>query len=393
MGTQIFIAGGGIGGLATALACVQAGFDVRLFERAVGFSEVGAGLQLGPNATRRLQAMGLGDRLQALASFPSSLRIRSALTGKTLGQLSLGDDIAQRYGAPYATMHRADLQVMLLDAVCATGVDLRTGAVIESVVAGSSVVSVSTSAAASPVECDVLVGADGLWSAVRRYVAGATPPSFTGHLAYRGLIKQTDLPAAMRQRDVHVWLGPRLHVVAYPVRRDELLNVVAIVQGEQPDDLRDWDQAGVTAQLHAALGDMCAPLRELIHAIHSWRLWALNDRPAVRGAAEMASGRIALVGDAAHPMRPYLAQGAAMAIEDGVELARCLAMVKEAGIDVPLALSRYALNRWQRNAQVQIRAQGNGDIFHSTGVVRWGRDIAMRVLGEGLLDQPWLYRG
>lgn len=393
MATQIVIAGGGIAGIAAALASAQAGCDVRVLERASEFSEVGAGLQLGPNATRRLQALGLRDSLNKLASFPSGLRVRSADTGDALGQLTLGADISQRYGAPYATMHRADLHAMLLGAAREAGVDLRAGMAIESVVPSNTSVIVSSTGSTAAIECDALIGADGLWSVVRRHVAGDSPPMPTGHLAYRGLIRQADLPASMRQRDVQVWLGPRLHVVAYPVRHDELLNVVAIVQGTASGDAQDWDQAGVASQLHVALGQMCAPLRELVNAIDNWRLWALHDRTPMQGAGEMAAGRIALAGDAAHPMRPYLAQGAAMAIEDGVEIARCLAMAKEAGTDVPLALRRYALHRWQRCARVQAQARRNGAIFHSTGVMRWGRNLAMRVLGERLLDQPWLYAG
>ena len=392
MGTQIVIAGGGIAGLAAALACARAGIGVRVFERSAHFSEVGAGLQLGPNATRRLDSLGLGAALRELASFPSRLSVRDAANGTALGELTLGPEIAARYGAPYATMHRADLQDMLLGAVRLAGVELRAGASIDSVAHGAEVVKVSTPLSTA-IECDALIGADGLWSAVRSHVTGASPPSPTGHLAYRGLMQQADLPASLRQDDVRVWLGPRLHVVAYPVRRGELLNVVAIVQGQSGGDVRDWDQSGVTSQLHAALGLMGAPLRDLVHAVDGWRLWSLHDRAPMSGPKEMASGRIALAGDAAHPMRPYLAQGAAMAIEDAVELARCLGAVNDAGIDVPSALERYALNRWQRAARVQARSRRNGSIFHSTGFVRWGRDVAMRVLGEKLLDQPWLYRG
>ena len=392
MGTQVVIAGGGIAGLAAALACARAGVEVRVFERAAQFSEVGAGLQLGPNATRRLVSLGLGEPLRKLAFFPSWLSVRSAANGTPLAQLTLGDELAARYGAPYATMHRADLQDMLLAAVRAAGVELQSGAPIDSVATTSQAVTLST-LSTTGIECDALVGADGLWSRVRQHVTSDPAPSPTGHLAYRGLAKQASLPASLRQDDVRVWLGPRLHVVAYPVRRGELLNVVAIVQGHSAGDLTGWDRPGIASQLHAALGAMCAPLRDLVHAIDGWRLWSLHDRPPMSGPQEMASGRIALAGDAAHPMRPYLAQGAAMAIEDAVELARCLGMVKQAGSDVPLALARYALNRWQRAARVQARARRNGRIFHSTGLVRWGRDVAMRLLGEQLLDQPWLYRG
>jgi salicylate hydroxylase len=197
----------------------------------------------------------------------------------------------------------------------------------------------------------------------------------------------------LRSPDVTVWLGPCLHVVAYPVRRGEELNVVAIVQGTAPGPPQDWDQGAVAAELQAAMGRQCAPLQDLVRAMPSWRLWALHDRAPIGSADEMVRGRVALVGDAAHPMRPYFAQGAGMAIEDAAELGRALALAAKAGIDVPLALRRYAVNRWARCAQVQARSRRNGRIFHATGLMQWGRDLSLRLLGERLLDQPWLYRG
>ena len=242
------------------------------------------------------------------------------------------------------------------------------------------------------VEGDVLVGADGLWSEVRHQVCADGPPTATGHLAYRSLARQHELPPALRSQEVTVWLGPRMHLVAYPVSAGERLNVVAIVQGSAPGSARDWDQAAVAAELHGAAGPLCAPLNDLVQAMPGWRLWALYDRAPMRSADEMARDRIALLGDAAHPMRPYLAQGAAMAIEDAAELGRALSMAASAGIEDPLALRRYALSRWQRCARTQARSRENGRIFHATGWLRRGRDLALRVLGERLLDQPWLYR-
>jgi salicylate hydroxylase len=175
------------------------------------------------------------------------------------------------------------------------------------------------------------------------------------------------------------------------VRSGELLNVVAIVQGDAPGPAQDYDQAGAVADLLAAMGPLCRPLQDLVNAMPSWRLWALQDRPPVQSADEMASGRVVLLGDAAHPMRPYLAQGAGMAIEDAAELARSLSGVKDPARDLAAALRSYALARWKRCAKVQSRSQRNGRIFHATGAVRWGRDLAMRLLGERLMDQPWLY--
>ncbi|MES2633484.1 MAG: FAD-dependent monooxygenase [Pseudomonadota bacterium] len=393
MAQQLFIAGGGIGGLAAALACARAGWEPRVFEQAHELSEVGAGVQLGPNATRLLHAWGLADRLAGVASFPSRLDVRSASSGERLATMDLAGFNA-RYGAPYATIHRADLQAMLLRAAQDAGVQLQTDMRVTAAHDGAHAVMASVKAAGErvrDVECDALVGADGLWSAVRGAVCADGPPLATGHVAWRALAVQSRLPVGLRTSDVSVWLGPRLHVVAYPVRGGEMLNAVAIVHGKGSGAASDWDQAGVAGDLHAAMGSMCAPLNELVHTLENWRLWTLHDRDPMRGPESMAKGRIALLGDAAHPMRPYLAQGAAMAMEDAAELGRCLAMVEGADIELPLALARYALNRWQRVARVQSRARRNGRIFHATGVVRWGRDLSMRLLGERLLDQPWLY--
>jgi len=388
---QVLIAGGGIGGLAAALACARAGWDARLYEQAAQFSEVGAGIQLGPNATRILDDWSLDRALSAVAAFPQQLRVRSAIDGSQLGLLRLGAAFTRRYGAPYATVHRADVQGLLLDAARQAGVYLKLSSRITAVLPSPEAVALRIGD--HEVDGDALVGADGLWSVVRSHVYSDGPPTWTGHLAYRAVTTQLDLPESLRSPDVTVWLGPCLHVVAYPVRRGEELNVVAIVQGTAPGPPQDWDQGAVAAELQAAMGRQCAPLQDLVRAMPSWRLWALHDRAPIGSADEMVRGRVALVGDAAHPMRPYFAQGAGMAIEDAAELGRALALAAKAGIDVPLALRRYAVNRWARCAQVQARSRRNGRIFHATGLMQWGRDLSLRLLGERLLDQPWLYRG
>ena len=392
MSQQILIAGGGLGGLAAALGAVRAGWQARLFEQAEEFGEVGAGIQLGPNAMRLLASWGLEAQVQRLAAFPEALVVRSALNGAVLGRMTLGDFIAARYGAPYATIHRADLHALVLDAARQAGVGLKLRSRIAAVLPGVGAVALRMEDG-SDVEGDALIGADGLWSVVRSHVHADGPPLATGHLAYRALVAQQDLPAALRQQDVQVWMGPHMHLVSYPVRAGEQLNVVAIVHGAPRGDAMDWDSAAVTTELLAAMGAVAAPLRDLVQAMPRWRLWTLHDRPPMTGPDEMVRGRIALLGDAAHPMRPYLAQGAGMALEDADELRRALAQANGAVRDVPLALRRYALNRWKRNARVQARARRNGRIFHSTGFVRWGRDVSMRLLGERLLDLPWLYRG
>jgi salicylate hydroxylase len=390
MSSRLLIAGGGMGGLAAALACARAGWNVRLFEQAARFSEVGAGIQLGPNATRILEGWGLEKALSGVAAFPQQLRVRSAHDGRQLGALRLGASILQRHGAPYATVHRADLQAVLLDAARAAGIEPKVGAKVTGVEQSPDGVVLGVQGVGD-VAGDALVGADGLWSTVRRKVWQDRPPGATGHLAYRGVIAQRELPEALRSRDVNVWLGPRMHLVEYPVRGGSELNVVVIVQGQSPGPAEDWDQEAVAVELQRAMGRLCTPLRDLVRAMPSWRLWALNDRAPTRGADEMARGRVALLGDAAHPMRPYFAQGACMAIEDASELARVLVPGSGHDRDVPMALRAYALDRWARVARVQALSRRNGRIFHATGPLRWARDLALRVAGERLLDQPWLY--
>ena len=393
MSRQLLIAGGGIGALAAALSSARAGWQVRLYEKAEVFSEVGAGLQLGPNATRILQGWGLGQALERLAAFPDKLLVRSAPSGRELASLSLGSRCQQRYGAPYATLHRADLHSMLLDSVrLRPEVKLHLNSPVTGYTDTPEGVQLAWADGYS-VEGDALIGADGLWSQVRLQTLEDHVAQPTGHLAYRALVRQSDLPTSLRSQQVSVWLGPDMHLVSYPVRGGEWLNVVMFTQGQVPDDHQDWDHAGLRDNVLTATAGHCAELTALVEAVPAWRLWALCDRPPVASAAQMACGRVALLGDAAHPMPPYLAQGAGMAIEDAAELGRCLAGVVKPVADVPLALRRYALNRWQRNARVQARAVRNGQIFHATGPLRLGRDIALKLLGHRLLDMPWLYAG
>ena len=394
MSGQVIVTGGGIGGLAAALALGRSGCEVRLFEQADAFSEVGAGIQLGPNATRLLHSWGLGPALDAVAALPDKLQVRSATTGLTLGELPLGAAMQTRYGAPYATVHRADLHALLLRAVQQQG-STRLHVRRPLLAFSQTLDAVTVQTPDFPdIEADALVGADGLWSTVRQQLLLDAPPLATGHLAYRALALQSDLPEALRSQHVTVWLGPRLHIVQYPVRRGEQLNMVAIVHGQLPDGADPWDNsalaAHIAADLSTALAGRCAALMAQMAAMPRWRRWALYERPPMSGPHQHAAGRIALLGDAAHPMRPYLAQGAGMAIEDAAALGHAWRGVTRAA-DVPAALQQFAHARWQRNARVQARAVRNGDVFHATGPLRWGRDAAMKLLGRRLLDMPWLY--
>lgn len=387
---HVVIAGGGIGGLAAALACAQRGVPVRLIERATQFSEVGAGIQIGPNVTRILQAWGLGSALAQEAAFPSQLQARDACTGQVLGRLSLGGRAQALYGAPYATIHRADLQALLLRAAQGAGVDMLLGQTVQGWQETKETLQVHTLEGLS-LQTGALIGADGVWSVVRQQLLRDAPARLTGHLAYRALVAQADLPVHLRSDQVTVWMGPRLHVVHYPVRSGQWLNLVAIVHGTKPDPDQDWDQAGQTQALMQAMGAVGRDLHERLASVPAWRQWALHDRAPLSGAGQMAQGRVALLGDAAHPMRPYLAQGAGMAIEDAQVLAQYLSTCDSGDASVTQQLQAYAAQRWARNARVQARAIRNGRIFHAQGLVALGRNLSMRLMGGRVMDVPWLY--
>jgi salicylate hydroxylase len=402
MTQHVVIAGGGIGGLACALALARTGVSVDLLEQAGALGEVGAGLQLGPNAVRVLDDWGLLPELHARAAFPDELRVRDAHGGQRLGQLRLGAIARARYGQPYASIHRADLHGLLLEAVQRqSGVRLHLGARLAAYELTSHSVRV-TCEDDSVFQGAALIGADGLWSRVRTQLLGAHPVRASGHLAYRGMVPAERLPAALRTSCVTAWLGPRLHVVHYPVKRGDWFNVVVVVEGvlghghggPPGSDPQSWSHEARAQDLQRTLGPVCTDLKDMLAAVTEWKLWALNDRPPVASASEHAQGRVALLGDAAHPLRPYLAQGAAMAIEDAWTLGRLLqAQPADAATDWPALLERYAQTRWQRNAMVQSRSQRNGTIFHASGALRLGRNAAMALLGESLLDNPWLYNG
>jgi salicylate hydroxylase len=397
----MLIAGGGIAGVAAGFAAMRAGWQAKVFERAAEFSEVGAGVQLGPNVTRILQAWGLGDALGQVAAFPSGLHARSMNTGEVLATLPV-KDAAKTYAAPYVTIHRADLHALLLQAAVGEGVQVHSDAVVQKVSQSFDEVVFDVVKHGQPQRhsAAVAVAADGVWSPLRQQLLGDGLPTFIGHIAYRALVAQADLPAHLRSQDVSVWMGSKAHVVSYPVRGGEYLNVVCLAEGRLLDDdannlqaLQTWNaqktEAQTLAELHHALRGACTPLTDLMAACSDWRLWPLCGRPAMQGAHQHAQGRVALMGDAAHPMLPYLAQGAGMAIEDAYELAAQL--LGATSTNAPERLQLFAHARWQRNARVQARAVRNGQIFHATGPMRMGRDVGLRLMGARLMDVPWLY--
>ena len=391
----MLIVGGGIGGLAAALACVEKGAKPLLIERTSQFSEVGAGIQMGPNVTRTLFSWGLEKTLQDFIFTPRSLQVRDAVSGQTLGTLRLGQRSQEKYGAPYVTVHRADLHQTLLQKALSAGVaELRLQSEVDSLQEDHKGITANVkdllTGRVEALNVQAVVGADGLWSDIRNFVLPQTSPRTTGLVAYRALLPMQTLPEFLRQQDVMVWVGSRMHAVLYPVRGGEFLNMVVIAPGQLSESLQDWDHDASQEELFEALGVLHPHLKDVLEAVPSWRRWPICDRPPMVSASQMAKGRIALLGDAAHPMRPFLAQGAGMAIEDAAALAACWAQV-----DLPIneRWHLYAQMRWARNAKVQARSIRNGKIFHMQGPMRWGRDMAMRLMGESLMDVSWLYAG
>ncbi|PRD64333.1 FAD-dependent oxidoreductase [Malikia granosa] len=396
---DLLVIGGGMAGLSAALVARRAGLQVTLLEQAEAFSEVGAGIQLGPNAVRVLHDWGLLPELRAVAAFPERLSVRDARSGGQLGGLTLGAAMQQRYGQPYATIHRADLhQILLRQLQGSSQVDCRLRQRLHAFEQDDAGVRLRTEDG-SRYQAGALLGCDGLWSRVRGQLLADGAPVFSGDLAYRGLVPMAELPPELRRNQVTAWLAPGLHAVHYPVRAGTAMNVIVVVEGPIPPDPESWDQAAQAPQLRRALGPVHGDLDRLLQAVPDWRLWPLNARAPMRGPQEHAQGRVALLGDAAHPTRPYLAQGAAMALEDAWTLGQLLAQPGwrkgPAAQDIawPGLLQALAQTRWRRNAWIQQRSRRNGQIFHAAGPLRWGRNLAMAALGEGLLDLPRLYQG
>ncbi len=393
---DLLLVGGGIGGLAAALALGQQGTATQLLEQSEVFMEVGAGIGLGPNALRRLHSWGLQAALQKRGFIPSQLQVRDAADGRQLGQLAMADNFERRYGAPYMTIHRADLHQVLLDAVQAQGLaQLHLSHQVlqlQDHAQGVQLMVRQPGQALSSWQAAAVVGTDGIGSLVRQAVWGAQGCRATQHWAYRCLIPSHGMPAVGSADDMGLWLGPGLHVVHYPVRGGEWLNLVVLLESHDPVEEPGWDHhrspEQTSADLARALRGTCSGLQDLVGMGTQWRAWALLDRDPLQSPNEMARGRVALLGDAAHPMLPYLAQGAGMAIEDAHSLA---AHWPQAHRTQAQRLQAYAQDRWPRVARVQSRARRNAQLFHATGAMAWARDLGMKLGGAMVMDMPWLY--
>ena len=386
----VIVAGAGIGGLTAALALAQRGFEVMLLEAAPRLEEIGAGLQLSPNAARVLVALGIERRLEPHVVSPEHLAVRSARSGRLLAQAPLGASVARRYGAPYWVIHRGDLQAALCEAVAATpGIALKLGTRVEGFAARDHGVVVSASPGSQTLEAQglALVAADGLWSILRQRLGHRAAPRAAGQTAWRALVPAEAAPQSFVAPAVNLWLGHDAHLVHYPVKAGSMINVVAIVD----DDWREpgWNTPGARRELleRFAAEHWHQSARELLAASERWQKWALFDCAPL---AAWGQGPVTLIGDAAHPMLPYLAQGAAMAIEDAAVLAACLARNPD---DASAALRRYEASRLPRTARVQGDARHNGTVYHMRGGAAVLRSLALMAMGgDRLISRyDWLY--
>ncbi len=392
MARRALIAGAGIGGLTTALALARENFKVDIFERAPVLQEFGAGLQLTPNATRILERLGILEAVRGLATAPRAIRILRGADDAELARLPIAD-AERRWGAPYLVIHRADLQRALAEsATRLPNVALRLGTEVAGIGADGDGVSIGLKRGLLTMReaGDVLIGADGLRSLVRERIGlgAADAPIFSGRVAFRATVASQCLPARWSASEVTLRLGAKAHLVHYPLRGGSIVNLVAAIESTWRGEMGDhpWDGVADRPALDRAFRDWSDDARALIGAAVDWRAWPLFVRPPI---ARFSLGAVALLGDAAHPMTPFLAQGAAQAIEDADALARRLA----ASADVANALAAYSGDRVARTTRVQRDALAQGRIYHMSGPLALARDLTMRALGpQRLLKRyDWLY--
>jgi 2-polyprenyl-6-methoxyphenol hydroxylase-like FAD-dependent oxidoreductase len=387
MRSSFIVAGGGIGGLAAACALAQDGHRVTVLEQSPAFGEVGAGIQLGPNTFRMLEYLGLTDATSKVAYFPPRLAMNDVRTGEPLVRIALGDAARVAYGYPYGVIYRPDLHQVLLDA-CAVlpNVTLRTSAKVEAFDQAADRVRVDL-AEGDRLEGGALIGADGLWSKIREAVVGDGKPRVSGHIAYRAVLTREGVPAHLWDDGVLLWGGEKTHLVHYPLRRGELFNLVAVFHSTKYDE--GWNAFGDPLELDERFAHAAPPVRELLAKIETWRMWVLCDREPVK---HWSDRRVTLLGDAAHPMLQYLAQGAGQAIEDAVVLREAL---RAADGDIPQAFETYQHTRYLRTARVQLTARFYGDIYHASGVQRELRNQLLQSGQEsaGFAGLKWLYDG
>jgi 3-hydroxybenzoate 6-monooxygenase len=381
---SIVIAGGGIGGLAAALALARAGARVTVLEQSPELGEIGAGIQLGPNAFSAFDALGVGERARARAVYIENLLMLDAVDGSEVANLPVGPAFRRRFGNPYAVIHRADIHASLLEGVRETDrIELVTSSRVERVeVLRDSVAAIDQSG--RRYDGDALIGCDGGKSVVREQFVGDVP-RVSGHVVYRAVVEAEDFPDDLKLNAPVVWCGPNCHLVHYPLRGGEQYNVVVTFHSRQQET---WSVSeGSRDEVLSYFTDIQARPRQLLSLPKSWRRWATADREPI---GQWTFGRVTLLGDAAHPMLQYLAQGACMALEDAVTLGRA---VQAAGGDLAAALQRYQRSRVARGARLVLMAREMGRIYHAKGVER----LVRNELWKGRTPQryydavEWLY--
>ncbi|WP_424136576.1 3-hydroxybenzoate 6-monooxygenase [Roseomonas chloroacetimidivorans] len=355
----ILVAGGGIGGLAAALGLARAGFEVVVLERAPVLAEIGAGIQLGPNAFEAFDHLGIGDTARAMAVYVDRLRLMDALTAEDIASIDLTEPFRRRFGNPYAVVHRGDLHGVFVRACQSQPrITLRTGCMVVGYEQDGATVTAQLRSGES-IKGSILIGADGLWSRIRQRVVGDGPPRVTGHTTYRSVIPTEQMPEDLRWNAATLWAGPKCHIVHYPLSGWKQFNLVVTYHNDAPEPVAG--QPVEEEEVMAGFRHVHPRAQSIIRHGRDWKLWVLCDRDPVE---RWVDGRVALLGDAAHPTLQYLAQGACMAMEDGV----CLAQEMAARSDAEAALEAYCRRRLLRTARVQIQSRAVGDhIYHPAG--------------------------
>ncbi len=382
-GTML-VAGGGIGGLAAALALARRGFSVKVLEQSPQIGEIGAGIQLGPNAFNALDALGVGERARGRGVYTDCMVMHDAIDGSLVGRIPTGAEFLERFGNPYAVIHRVDIHGSLLEGVQQSrNVELLTSTHIERVEQDDSGVSVIDQHG-KVYRGDALIGADGVKSVVRAAYVG-DPARVTGHVVYRAVVDRSEFPADLQWNAASIWVGPNCHLVHYPLRGGEQYNVVVTFHSRQQEQ---WGVTeGSREEVRSYFQEVCPKARQLIDMPRSWKRWATADREPI---GTWSFGRVTLLGDAAHPTTQYMAQGACMAIEDAVTLGEAL---REHDNAIAPAFDLYQRSRVARTARIVLSSREMGRIYHAKGVERLVRnDLWKGRSTQGFYDaMQWLY--